>query len=300
MDTLRISSTGFGLNYLPHGYAELTGLFEANGVKVEINPRPVWTDVLADLDAGDADLVLGGLWVPAMLAGTGRDYVVIGQVNARFPMAIVTREPIDDFELSWLSGRIVLVPGVGGTAPYEFTAGLMREAGVRPGDTRFVRDLSTELLVDLYEGGLGDAMVADLATTTGLAHRGHGVLSFQHAEVSGPMPNSVYYTRRDRLEELRPAAVAFLTAIHQGMAAVTASTVAELEPVLAARWPDLHPDVRAAATRTLIGNGTWEGVRIDEAGCTRWTSMLDDAGLIAHPAPFASLVDTAVADAAIR
>ena len=202
-------------------------------------------------------------------------------------------------ELSWLTGRTVLVPGVGGTAPYEFTAGLLREAGLRPGDTKFVRDLSTELLVDLFESGLGDAMVADLATTTGLQHRGHGVMSFQHADVSGPMPNSVYYTRRDRLEELRPAAVNFLSAIHQGMAKVTASTVPELEPVLAERWPDLDPAVRAEATRILIGNRTWEGIQIDEAGCTRWTSMLDDAGLIAHPAPFASLVDASVAAAAV-
>jgi NitT/TauT family transport system substrate-binding protein len=298
MDVLNISSTGFGLNYLPHGYAEHTGLFEDNGVKVELSPRSVWTDVLVDLDAGDADLVLGGLWVPAMLAGTPRDYVVIGQLNARFPMAIVTRRPVEDFDLSWLSGRTVLVPGVGGTAPYEFTAGLLREAGLRPGDTKFVRDLSTELLVDLYENGLGDAIVADLTTTTGLQHRGHGVMSFQHADVSGPMPNSVYYARRDRLDELRAVAVAFLTAVSQAMAQVAARTVPELEPVLAARWPDLDPAVRAEATRLLHGNQTWEGVQIDEGGCNRWTSMLADAGLIAHPAPFGSLVDASIAAAA--
>jgi NitT/TauT family transport system substrate-binding protein len=213
-------------------------------------------------------------------------------------MAIVTRAPVEDFELSWLTGRTVLVPGVGGTAPYEFTASLLREAGVSPGGIRFVRDLSTELLVDLFENGLGDAIIADLATTTGLQHRGHGVMSFHHADVSGPMPNSVYYLRRNRLEELRDLSVAFLTAIHQAMAKVTASTVAELEPVLAAIWPDLDPAVRAEATRILLGNQTWESVEIDEAGATRWTSILDDAGLIAHPAPYESLVDRSIAAAA--
>ena len=102
-----------------------------------------------------------------------------------------------------MTGRTVLVPGVGGTAPYEFTAGLMRAGGVDPGGVKFVRDLSTDLLRELYEGGLGDAMVADPMTATVLKLGGHGYMSCHLADVGGVMPNSVYYVLRERLEELR-------------------------------------------------------------------------------------------------
>ena len=39
---------------------------------------------LGTILAGEADIVLGGLWVPAMYAGRGRTLVSVGQVNARF------------------------------------------------------------------------------------------------------------------------------------------------------------------------------------------------------------------------
>ena len=105
---------------------------------------------------GSADVALGGLWVPAMYAHRGRDFVAFAQLNDRFPMAIVTREPVEDFSWSWLAGRTLLVPGQGGTAPYEFTAGLMRRAGADPARTRFARDLSTPMLTELFVNGLGE------------------------------------------------------------------------------------------------------------------------------------------------
>ena len=137
MQRLRITATSHGVNYLPEYHAVATGGFDQLGLEVTAEARDPWTGVLDDLASGAADVALGGLWVPAMYAGMGRDLVVVGQLNARFPMTLVTRTPVQGFEWSWLRGRVVLVPGAGGTAPYEFTAGLMREAGVDPVGTRF-------------------------------------------------------------------------------------------------------------------------------------------------------------------
>lgn len=298
MDSIKISATGRGLNYLPQYYADATGIFDANGLKVENEAKDPWTGVLDDLESGAADVALGGLWVPAMLAGMTRDVVVVGQLNARFPMAIVTREKVNDFELSWLKGKTVLVPGAGGTAPYEFTAGLIREAGLSPADTRFARDLSTNLLRELFEGGLGDAMVADLTTATTLEHQGFGYMSYQLAEHGGVMPNSVYYVRRDRLEQLRDPMVAFMRSIRLAMTQLVASTADELAPLVTGLWPDVDPAILLDATARLISNGTWEGISIEPAGCDRWTNILYDAGLVREPVAYSPMIDASVAAAA--
>ena len=217
MNLLRISATSHGINYLPEYVAAGSGAFAARGVEVVAVARDPWTGTLDDLAAGEADLVLGGVWVPAMYAGMGRDLVAVGQLNARFPMTIVTREPVEDFSWEWLTGRTVLAPSAGGTAPYEFTAGVMREHGIDPSTIKFVRDLSTAMLRELYEHGLGDAMIADPLTASELELAGLGHSVCRLADVAGPMPNSVYYTDRSRLDELHEACVALMGGIQDAM-----------------------------------------------------------------------------------
>lgn len=295
---LTVSATAHGLNYLPEYLANHTGLFAEHGIKVTTQARDPWIGVLEDLDTGAADVALGGLWVPAMYAGTDRDLVVVGQLNARFPMTVVTREPVDDFAWSWLRGRTVLVPGAGGTAPYEFTAGLIREAGADPAATRFVRDLPAVMLTELFTAGLGDAYVTDLMTATALSHAGIGAMSRQLADVGGPMPNSVYYVRRDRLTELQPVLGRFLAAISTAMTRLARSAPDDLSELLAAEWPGADPAVLRTATGLLIGNRTWSGIRVEPAATDRWISILRTAGLITSPVSYQDFVDTGAVELA--
>src|SRR5882762_10926146 len=182
MESLRISATGHGLNYLPEYLAARSDGFARLGLQVHARVCEPWTGVLDELADGSADLALGGIWGPAMYAGMARNLISTGQLNGRFPMALVTRMPVEGFDWNWMQGRTVLVPGAGGTAPYEFTAGLMREAGIDPAGTRFVRDLSASMLTELFECGLGDAIVTDLLGGTTLAHKGVGHLTCRLAD----------------------------------------------------------------------------------------------------------------------
>jgi NitT/TauT family transport system substrate-binding protein len=294
MERLRISATSHGVNYLPEYYAARTGAFARRDLKVEAIARDPWTGVLEDLATGAADIVLGGIWGPAMYAGKGRDLVTVGQLNGRFPMAIVTRDPVEVFDWGWMKGRLVLVPGAGGTAMYEFTAGLMRESGADPADGRFVRDLSTDMLVELFEHGLGDAIVLDQLSTTLVVARGSGHISYRLADAGGPMPNSVYYTRRDRLGDLRPRLTAFFAAIQEAMVALNAG--ADSTSTLSAEWPDLPLESLSQAVSELIAGNTWSGVRVDPAACERWLSILRDRGLVGPDVSYSMLVDTSAID----
>ena len=295
MERLAVSATAHGLNYLPEYHASSSGLFGQLSLEVIAQARDPWTGVLDDLADGAADVALGGLWVPAMYAGKARDLVVVGQLNARFPMVVVTRAPVADFEWEWMTGRTVLVPGAGGTAPYEFTAGLMREAGVRPAGTRFVRDLSSDMLTELFVKGLGDAILLDLLSATRLEDGGAGHLTCRLADVGGPMPNSVYYVRRDRLEPLHDRLVALLWGVGTAMGQLTAGAV-PLQGLLAREWPDIGPGALHRATAELMANGTWSSTRVDPAACARWVAMLRTAGAVDRDIAYEELVDNSALD----
>jgi NitT/TauT family transport system substrate-binding protein len=295
MEHLKISATAHGLNYLPEYHASAAGHFDRLGLKVTAQPRDPWTGVLDDLDTGAADVALGGLWVPAMYAAKGRDLVVVGQLNARFPMVVVTRDPVLAFTWPWMTGRTVLVPGAGGTAPYEFTAGLMREAGVSPGATRFVRDLSSDMLVELFVAGLGDALVIDLLTATQLEERAVGRMTCRLADAGGPMPNSVYYVRRDRLGSLHDRLVPFLRGVAAAMAELSSAST-DISSLLAAEWPDIALPLLLRASSELITSGTWSSTRVDPRACARWVGMLRTAGAVDREIPYQDLVDNDALD----
>lgn len=93
MGTLAVSATAHGVNYLPEYLARAHGIFASYDLDVPYRPRNPWDGVMHDLADGSADVALGGLWVPAMYAGNGRNFVAVAQLNDRFPMAIVTRRP---------------------------------------------------------------------------------------------------------------------------------------------------------------------------------------------------------------
>jgi NitT/TauT family transport system substrate-binding protein len=229
-----------------------------------------------------------------MYSGRGREFVAFAQLNNRFPMAVVTREPVTDFDWSWLAGRTVLVPGQGGTAPYEFTAGLMRKAGVDPSRTRFGRDLSTAMLKELYLNGLGDAIVADPGTAAELVLGGHGHATVDLAAEGGVMPNSVYYVLRERLDELVPRLVPFARAIEAATVAVAGSTASAHAELIEKQWPGADLAVQERATEYLIASGTWTGVAIDPAGVENWTGILHDGGLTVDRVGYSDIVTDAV------
>ena len=290
MQTLRISATAHGINYLPEYYAREHGLFAKAGLDVTAEARNPWDGVMHDLADGSADVALGGLWVPAMYAHRGRDFVAFAQLNDRFPMTIVTREPVADFDWSWLAGRTLLVPGQGGTAPYEFTAGLMRKAGADPARTRFARDLSTPMLTELFLNGLGDAIVADPGTASTLVLGGKGHVAVSLAELGGVMPNSVYYVLRDRLDELTPLLVPFTRAIQDATVQVAHSAAGSHTALIGKEWPDMDPAALEHATDFLIRSHTWTGAAIDPAGCENWTGILHDAGLTVERVAYSDIV----------
>ncbi len=193
--------------------------------------------MIDDLESGAADLALGGLWVPAMYAGSPRELTVVCQLNHQFPMGILLRNPEPDFQLSQLQGKTLLAPGAGGSAPYAFTAGLIRESGTDPRDVRFVRDLSTNMLVELYQAGLGDGMIADLGTASELEAAGFGGIVFRHLDSGGLMPNSVYYCQSARVEELRERITTFTGCIAEAMEMTQNLDEGLLDAILAERWP---------------------------------------------------------------
>lgn len=298
-ESLFVSATAHGLNYLPEYYADHAGMFAERGLSVHAKACDPWTGVLDDLDSGAADIALGGLWVPGMYWGTSRQLTVFAQLNHQFPKALVMRAPTPEgFDWSILTGKTVLAPGIGGSAPYAITAGMMRESGIDSAATTFLRDLSTPMFVELFEDGLGDAIILDITTAQSMSDRHTGHIVVEYADVGGLGPNSVYYCRTDRVDELQDRLVAFTSALDAAMATVKATPVSELEPLLAEHWPTMPLSTLTAACTRIQQSRTWDTVRIDGAASDRWMRILHEEKMVGRAPAFQDLVTSHIVDAA--
>ncbi|CAB4699850.1 MAG: hypothetical protein F2667_04680 [Actinobacteria bacterium] len=294
MDTLNISATANGLNYLPEYLADATGLFADAGLAVTATACDPWTGVLDDLESGAADIALGGLWVPGMYAGTPRALSVICQLNHQAPKALVHRGATlspESFDFSELLGTVVLAPGIGGSAPYAVTAGLIRESGINPAEITFLRDLSTPMFVELFNAGLGDAIILDLVTALEVEASGAGTIVFRNLDHGGLMPNSVYYARTDRVEELRDVLARFTGCVAAAMDALPSAPAATIDSILATRWPAKDIDILRDAAAQMTASAVWETVAIDPDASDRWMRMIAEAGMVRRAPAFAELSD---------
>lgn len=293
---LNISATAHALNYLPQYYADHVGVFADRGLTVEATARDPWTGVLDDLDSGVADVALGGLWVPAMYHAGPRDLTIFAQVNHQFPKALVTRQPRPDFGWAEMAGQIVLAPGIGGSAPYAFTAGLIREAGIDPSSVTFLRDLSTPMYVEMFAAGLGDAIITDLVTAEAMQHNGIGRIAIDYLDAGGLGPNSVYYCRTDRFEELAERLVRFVSALQESMQLLTSVGVDELAPLMRDHWPTTPLPTLSAACARMLHSQTWSTPVLDADATDRWTAILHAEKMVRSQPKFADLVNTAIVD----
>lgn len=294
--TFAVSATSHWPNYLPEYVAADHGYFAEEGLDFRRWAPDPWTGVLDDLDQGRADAVLGGIWVPAMYHGRGRDYRAFACLNARNPKAFVTREAAPevaaaDFDWAALVGKTILAPGAGSAAYYLHTAGLLRQAGVDPERVHFVRDLSTPILTDLFLAGMGDVLITDVVNATGLVRSGKGHIALR-VDAIGPMPNSVYYTTPAMLEDPEQRPWRFSHALARAMRWLSEHPARDVESLLRREWPALDTGMLIDVVDDLRGTGLWDDVRIDPRSYDEWIGMLAaPGGLIDAPIAYADLID---------
>lgn len=293
-----VSATSHWPNYLPEYIAADHGYFADEGLDFSRWAPDDWTDVLPDLDQGRAHAVLGGLWVPAMYHGRGREYRAFAQLNARNPKAIVARQPIGGFQISDLAERTVLTPGAGSAAYYIHTAGLLRRAGVDPSRVRFIRDLSTGILTELFHGGLGDFLITDVVNAFALERAGHAHIVLR-IDAIGLMPNSVYYTTPEHLDGDDRLPWRFAAGLARAMAWIRDHPAREIAPLLRRQWPGLDTGLLVDVVDDLRAAGLWSDIRIDPSSYAEWQAMICEEGLTDTPLGYDALVDPRPAEAAV-
>jgi NitT/TauT family transport system substrate-binding protein len=297
---VRVAATGAGVAYYPAFVAQEFGYFADEGLEVETTVPGLGPWVARALASGEADVALGGIWRPLMYRGRLTTLYAFAQLCDRCPFVLLSRHRVERFTWKDLVGRTVLVPD-GAPSPWIMLQGVLRLAGVDQAEIRFIQQLGSEEMIELFGHGLGDYLVAAPPTSEVLVEAGVGQCAVMLSEAGGLIPWSVYYSAPAFLARGDEAAGRFARAIQRGLGWTLAHDPSEAEAVAKVHFPNIATELVLRAVRAARKTGVWtDTARVSREGLSRWQQMLVHAGLITAPVPYDDIVDSHAADRAAR
>lgn len=308
MPPFHVAATGHSLNYLPEYMAARLGFFAAEDIDYSASVPKPWDLVLSRLADGSAAAALGGIWVPSMYAGRGREYTAFAQVSNRCPLALVKRNPTTQanghtpFSLSEVVGRTVLMRSGNGASVGLFFKMLLREAGIDTASVDYVQDLEGAMLAELFQGGMGDYFLTDIISARAMASTNKGMsVAFEAVVDGGDIPWSVYYRETEGItDEVRDVQRRFCVALTRAMEWLAAHEAEEFRDHLEALFPALPIDIVVQVADLYRENNMWTTPVVSQGGFERWQRGIADGRLTRGPFGYADIVDDRQAVAATR
>lgn len=299
MQPFRLTATGYNLNYLPEYIALTHGFFREQGLDVTVNIPTPWDGVLDALADGTADMALGGIWVPSMYQDRVQDYTVFAQIANRCPLALLTRSSVDNFKLSDVTGKTVLMKSGGGASVGLFFKMLLRENKIDARSIDYIQDLDGVMLGDLFQGGMGDYFVTDNLSALAMTAKNPSVKIVMEMVSQGDIPWSVYYRETATITpEILDAQRRFCIALEKGIEWVLEHDAESFREELAELFPKVPVEVAVSVTNGFRRYGMWTSTSVSRSGFEKWQVGLAGARLVKEPLVYSTIVNDGPANAA--
>ena len=292
MQPFHLTGTGYNLNYLPEYIALRHGFFKEQGLDLSVNIPTPWDGVLDALADESADMALGGIWVRTMYRDRVQNYTVFVQIANRCPLAVLGRGNRQNFKLSDVVGKTVLMKSGGGASVGLFFKMLLRENGVDPRSVDYIQDLDGIMLGNLFQGGMGYYFVTDNLSALAMAAKNPEVTIQMEMVTQGDVPWSVYYRETETITpEVLDAQKRFCIALKKGIDWVLSHDAETFRDELAELFPNVAVEVAISVTNQFRREGMWTSSVIPQKAFDRWQVGLTGACLVKEPLLYEELVD---------
>ncbi|KAL1889657.1 hypothetical protein Sste5346_008776 [Sporothrix stenoceras] len=293
MQTFNLTATGHNLNYLPQYIARRHGFFQEQGLELVTKIPTPWDGVLDALAAGEADMALGGIWVPSMYRERVENYTVFAQIANRCPLALLKHGSADEFKLTDVAGKTVLMKSGGGASVGLFFKMLLRENNIDARAVDYIQDLDGVMLGNLFQGGMGDFFVTDNLSARAMVEQNPNISVAMEMVTQGDVPWSVYYRETaTTTPEVMDKQRRFCLALAKGIDFVNNTDPTTYQDELAELFPNVPVEACVAVTNQFRNNGMWISPVIPVEGYNRWQLGLRDARLVSEPIPYKTLVNS--------
>ena len=289
-DTIKVAEVTHSAFYAPFYVAIEKGYFKDNNINIDLILTSGANNVVAAVLSGDVQVGFCGPEATIYVYNEGeKDYVqTFAGLTKRDGQFIVSREKIDDFKLSDLTGKEVVAGRAGGMPILNFYTALKNEkvSGVIVNDSVDFANLTSSFI-----SGTGDYVNLFEPNATKLENMGYGYVVASIGEYSGEVPYTAFNAKKSYIDNNKELINRFRDSINKGLD-FTLNNDSEL---IAKTIIDLFPDTSLSDLEKIIDRykvaDSWlKDTTINEELFERLEDMLIDGDLIKEYVPFNELI----------
>jgi NitT/TauT family transport system substrate-binding protein len=276
---VRLIEVTHSIFYTPQYVAIEQGLFEKQGLNIELTNGGGADKCMAALVSGEADIAFMGPEASVYVYLQGRDDLAVNfaQLTQRDGSFIVGREKDDNFTIDKLKGMPLMA--------LEY---VLKQNNLTPGVDIDVRtDVQFDMMAGAFASGEADytTLFEPLASTFELQGNGYVVESV--GRLAGYIPYTCYSSLKSYIEKNPEIIQGFSNALYEAMSWVDEHDAMEVAEVILPQFADSDVEFLAKIVQTYKDLDAWNpDLVLGEDGYNRLIDIMKLAGEIEEGAPY--------------
>lgn len=287
---VKVAEVTHSIFYTPLYVADALGFFEEEGLDVEIILTSGANNVAAAVMSKDVQIGFCGSEQTLYIYNEGaKDYLInFAGMTKRDGSFLVSRKPIEDFDLSKLEGTIL--GGRQGGMPAMTLNYTLHEHGIK--SLRVDTSVDFASLSGAFIGGQGDYVTLFEPNALKLEQEGFGYVVASIGEMGGEVPYTSFHALKSYIEENPDIIEKFNKALQKGIDYTFDHSSQELSKILVDYFPDTTlNDIEATVERYRRADSWYRTTYITEEGYNHMQEIVEYNGFLTKKVDYSILVD---------
>lgn len=290
LEKVKVAEVTHSIFYTPLYVADALGYFEDEGLDVEIVLTSGANNVAAAVMSKDVQIGFCGSEQTLYIYNEGaKDYLInFAGMTKRDGSFLVSRKPIEDFDLSKLEG--VILGGRQGGMPAMTLNYTLYEQGVN--SLKVDTSVDFAALSGAFIGGQGDYVTLFEPNALKLEQEGLGYVVASIGELGGEVPYTTFNALKSYIEEHPETIEKFTRALQKGIDYTFEHSSSDLAKILVDYFPDTTlNDIEATVSRYKNADSWYKTTYITEKGYNHMQEIVEYNGFLTKKVDYSILVN---------
>jgi NitT/TauT family transport system substrate-binding protein len=295
---VKLNEVVHSIFYAPQYVALELGMFEEEGLEIELSVGQGADKSMTALISGDADIALLGTEAGIYVYNEGREdhAVAFAQLTQRAGNFLVSRK---NGTFSWEDVRgKEIIGGRQGGMPQLVLEYVLKEKGIIPGeDVEIINNISFTSTAGAFAGGEGDFTVEFEPTATAIEESGGGYIVASLGTESGYIPYTVYMAQKSYMETNPDTIQKFTNAVYKGQKWVNEHSAEEIADATISSFPDSDKELLTKAIDNYKKIDVWNTTPyMSKDSFDLLQKVIIEAGELETMAPYDKIVNNTFAN----